>query len=98
MKETRKENKTGRIRYALVGSGWIAQAAVLPAFKNAKHSELAAIVSGDEEKRKALAETYGVPTYSYEEYDELLASDSIDAVFIALPNTMHRDFTVRAAR
>src|SRR6185369_337081 len=35
---------------------------------------------------------------SYEEYDSVMKSGEIDAVYIALPNHMHRDFAVRAAR
>ena len=46
------ESNKKRVRYAVVGAGWFGQAAVLPAFANAKeNSELAAIVSGDPEKR-----------------------------------------------
>jgi predicted dehydrogenase len=87
------------LRYAVVGQGYIAQAAVLPAFAHAKrNSRLAALVSGDRTKRRELARKYGVPAYSYEEYDSLLESGAVDAVYIALPNDQHRDFTVRAAR
>ena len=88
-----------RIRYAVVGQGYIAQAAVLPAFRHARrNSRLVALVSGDARKRKALAGRYRVPAYSYDEYDSLLASGAVDAVYIALPNDQHRDFAVRAAR
>ena len=89
-----------RIRYAVVGQGYISQVAVLPAFANARrNSELAALVSGDSRKLATLARRYGVEnTYSYDEYDDCLRSGGIDAVFIALPNDMHRDFTIRAAR
>jgi predicted dehydrogenase len=88
------------VRYAVVGLGWIAQEAVLPGFKNAaKNSELAALVTDDPEKARKLGKEYKVAkTASYEEYDELLRSGSIDAVFIALPNNLHADFTIRAAR
>jgi predicted dehydrogenase len=87
------------VRYAVVGQGYIAQAAVLPAFKHARgNSRLAAIVSGDPRKRKELARTYDAAAYSYEQYDDLVASGAIDAVYIALPNDQHRDFAVRAAR
>ena len=97
MSRTRKSGR--RVRYAVVGQGYIAQAAVLPAFAHATgNSELVALVSGDATKRRALARRYGVPAYGYEEYDSLLASGAVDAVYIALPNDMHRDFTVRAAR
>lgn len=88
-----------KIRYAVVGLGWIAQAAVLPAFAHAEdNSELAALVSDDPTKLEELSKKYGVKhTYSYDEYDDCLNSGEIDAVYIALPNHMHREYTVRAA-
>ncbi len=90
---------TQQIRYAVVGQGWFAQAAVLPAFANATgNSALAAIVSGDPAKRAELSKQYGVPSYDYADYDALLARGDVDAVYIVLPNSMHRDFTVRAAQ
>jgi glucose-fructose oxidoreductase len=88
-----------RIRYAVVGEGYIAQAAILPSFRNAsKNSQLTALVSGNGVKLSHLGKTYGVPNlYTYDRYDELLAAGVADAVFIALPNDMHREYTVRAA-
>jgi glucose-fructose oxidoreductase len=87
----------GAIRWAVVGLGHIAQVAVLPAFAHARrNSRLVAVVSGDARKRKAIARQYGVDrTYSYEEYDDCLRE--VDAVYIALPNNMHAEYTVRAA-
>jgi glucose-fructose oxidoreductase len=88
-----------QIRYAVVGLGHIAQVAMLPAFGNARrNSALAALVSSDDAKRRQISEKYGVEaTYSYEQYDECLRS-GIDAVYIALPNHLHCDYAVRAAR
>ncbi|MFN2646483.1 MAG: Gfo/Idh/MocA family protein [Burkholderiales bacterium] len=88
------------IRYAVVGCGHIAQVAVLPAFGNARrNSRLAAIVSGDPVKRDELARKYAVPVaVPYEGYDELLRSGELDAVYIALPNSMHAEYAERAAR
>ena len=87
-----------QIRYAVVGLGHIAQVAVLPAFGNARrNSKLAALVSGDPLKREQLGKKYDVEkTYSYEQYDECLKN--VDAVYIALPNTLHCEYAVRAAR
>jgi predicted dehydrogenase len=92
--------KSKKIRYAVVGLGYIAQVAVLPAFSHAgKNSTLAALVSDDNEKRKEVGAMYGVQrTYTYAQYDECLHRGEIDAVYIALPNTMHCEFTERAAK
>ncbi|HET7537693.1 MAG TPA: Gfo/Idh/MocA family oxidoreductase [Candidatus Didemnitutus sp.] len=87
-----------KIRFAVVGLGHIAQVAVLPGFKHAKHAELVALVSGDAKKLKKLAKQYDVTrTYSYEEFDRCLADPTIDAVYIALPNDLHCDCALRAA-
>ena len=89
-----------KIRYAVVGLGHITQNAVLPAFRNAsRNSELVALVSGDARKLRQVGKQYGARhLVSYDEYDDLMASGEVDAVYIALPNHQHRDFTVRAAR
>jgi len=88
-----------KVRYAVVGGGWFAQTAVLPAFRNAsENSQLVALVSGDPRKHRELGEQYQIATYDYAQYDALLSSGSVDAVYIALPNAMHHDYTVRAAR
>ena len=89
-----------RVRYAVVGLGYIAQIAVLPAFRNARrNSELAALVTDDPKKARRLSREYDVPiTTDYDGYDRLLESGAIDAVYVALPNSLHRDFTVRACR
>ena len=51
-----------KIRYAVVGLGHIAQTAVLPAFKHAENSKLAAIVTGSREKDRELSERYRIKT------------------------------------
>lgn len=81
-----------RVRYAVVGLGHIAQVAVLPAFKNAKNSQIVALVTGDKTKAKKLGQKYKADTYGYDEYHTLLESGEIDAVYIALPNNLHREF------
>ena len=89
-----------RVRYAVVGLGYISQVAVLPAFAHAQeNSELVGLVSDDAAKRQKLGKKYKVgKTYSYEQYCECLESGEIDAVYIALPNNMHRAYTEGAAR
>jgi predicted dehydrogenase len=98
MTTRRGRTKTKRIRYAVVGLGHIAQASVLPAFRRAReNSVLTTVVSSDPAKREELTRQYGLErAWTYDEYDRLLESGDIDAVFIALPNDMHADFTIRA--
>jgi predicted dehydrogenase len=89
-----------RIRYAVVGLGHIAQAAVLPAFAHAtENSELVALVSDDSEKLEKLGRRYKVKARcGYEQFEECLNSRAVDAVYIALPNHLHREYAERAAR
>ena len=87
------------VRFAVVGLGNFAQMAVLPAFANAKDkAELVALVTGDVEKAAALSRKYKVPAYSYEDYEELLRSGNVDAVYIVVPNSEHRTYAEPAAR
>ena len=91
-----RSNERRKIRYAVAGLGHIAQVAILPAFEQTRKAELVALISGDPEKQTKLRKKYGVDrVYSYEEYEECLAK-GVDAVYIVLPNRMHREFTVRA--
>src|SRR5688572_9585545 len=88
------------IRYAVVGLGHFAQMAVLPAFRHAReNSRLTALVSSDRVKLKELGKKYKVDQlYSYEDYGACLSSGQVDAVYIVLPNHLHKEYTVRAAR
>ncbi|HEX2251454.1 MAG TPA: Gfo/Idh/MocA family oxidoreductase [Gemmatimonadales bacterium] len=91
-------SQSEKIRYAVVGLGHISQVAVLPAFAHARNSELTALVSSDPEKLEKLGRKYKVRGFSYDQYDECLASGLVDAVYIALPNHLHREYSVRAAQ
>jgi predicted dehydrogenase len=88
-----------QIGYAVVGLGDIARKAVLPAFARAsQNSRLAAVVSGDRAKAQATAQQYRAHAYHYDEFRQCLERDDVDAVYIALPNSMHSDYAVEAAR
>jgi predicted dehydrogenase len=95
-----RRRPTGPIRYAVVGLGHIAQVAVLPAFQHAsRNSKLVALFSDDPVKCRELSRKYRISTIgSYKDYDSCLRSGEIDAVYIAEPNSLHCDFTIRAAR
>lgn len=92
-----RSTRSRKVRYAVVGLGHIAQAAVLPAFAHARrNSELHALVSGDAEKLAELGDRYDVALRgTYDDFEECLKD--VDAVYIATPNTKHAEFAVRAA-
>ncbi len=86
------------VRFAVVGQGHFAQTAILPAFESIESCKLTALFSGDTDKLAELKQKYGVEhTLGYDDYDAFLSSGGVDAVYLALPNHQHRDFTVRAA-
>lgn len=91
---------SGPVRFAVVGLGYFAQSSILPAFKNAKRScRLSALFSDDATKLRSLKRRYGVEhALPYHRYDEFLASGTVDAVYIAVPNDLHADYAIRAAR
>lgn len=72
----------------------------MPAFAHAKqNSELKALVSDDAVKLRKLGDRYKVKNrYSYEEFGLCLHSGEVDAVYIALPNSLHCEYAVRAAQ
>jgi len=87
-----KSKSSRKIHYAVVGLGHLSQVAVLPAFQSV------ALVSGDAEKRKQLGKQHGIDrVFSYEEYENCL-SQEVDAVYIVLPNHLHKEYAVRAAK
>jgi predicted dehydrogenase len=89
---------TKKLRYAVVGAGNIAQVAVLPAFAHAENSELVALVSGDPAKREAVADRFAIEhSGDYAEFEAVVRRAAADAVYIALPNNQHREYTERAA-
>ncbi len=62
---------------------------------------MTALVSGHRDKADKVAAQYGVPAgsiYSYENFDEIAHNPNIDAVYVALPNSMHAEYTIRAAK
>jgi predicted dehydrogenase len=87
-----------RVRYGVVGLGYFAQAAVLPAFARARSAHLVALFSNDPDKREKLGDLYDVPhRLGYDEFDAFLDERMLDAVYITLPNALHADYAIRAA-
>jgi predicted dehydrogenase len=88
-----------QIGYAVVGVGDLAQRAVLPAFAHAtENSRLVAIVGDERESPEPLARQLDVTAYHLKDYRECLQRPEVEAVYITLPNYLHADYAVDAAR
>jgi predicted dehydrogenase len=90
-----------KIGYCVVGLGRISMRHFMPAVKMSNKSKITALVSGHRDKAERMAADYGVLSssiYSYENYDEIAKNPDIDAVYIALPNSMHAEYSIRAAK
>jgi len=68
----------------------------IPASKKAANSEIVAISSRDRNRAEEWADNLGIPR-AYGSYDGMLADSEIDAVINPLPNSMHCEWTIRAA-
>ena len=89
---------TKQIGYAVVGQGDIAQA-VLPAFAHASEtSRLVAVVAGDRARAQTIAHEYRAAAYHHDEFRQCLQREDVNAVYLALPNSMHCEYAVEAAR
>jgi predicted dehydrogenase len=90
-----------KLGYAIVGLGQYGRDVILPQFVNCKHSRVTALVSGDRAKALAAATKYGVPEsaiYSYADFDRIRDNPEVDIVYVCLPNSMHAEYTIRAAK
>ncbi len=90
-----------KLGYAIVGLGGYATRQIMPQFRNCAHSRLAALVSGTPAKLTRYAAEYGVPAtslYSYANFDRIRDNPDIDIVYVVLPNSMHAEYSIRAAR
>ncbi len=90
-----------KLGWAIVGLGNLAINQILPAFARCEQSRVTALVSGHPDKARKLALRYGVAEkniYNYQNYDSLKDNPEVDVVYVVLPNSMHAEYTIRAAR
>jgi|SRR5690554_3510981 len=84
------------IKWGILGCADIAKTALIPAILKEKNSKLYAVASRKIEKARDFADRFGVEKY-YDSYQKLLENDEIDAVYLPLPNSIHKEWTIRAA-
>ncbi|TWT27132.1 Gfo/Idh/MocA family protein [Planomicrobium sp. CPCC 101110] len=85
-----------KIRWGILGTANIARAELAPAIMRASNAEVGAIASRSS-KVFEVANELSIES-AYESYDELLEDDEIDAVYIPLPNHLHKEWVIKAAR
>ena len=90
-----------KLGYAIVGLGSYATKQIMPRFKECRSSRLVALVSGTPEKLTRYAAEYGIAAsncYDYGSFDRIRDNPAIDIVYIVLPNSLHAEYSIRAAR
>lgn len=84
------------IRWGILGTSLISEV-MASAIRESKTSELTAIASRSPATAQSFAEKFGLTTF-YHGYEALLADPGIDAVYIGLPNHLHKEWIIRAAK
>lgn len=87
------------VGFAVVGLGGYALNQMMPSITGARRSHIAGLVSGNRSKCETVAQAYGVPAdacYDYDNFDQIVSDDRIDAIYIALPSGLHAKYVERA--
>lgn len=96
-----EQNNFRKLGVALVGLGNYSNLQLAPALQETQLCRLSAIVTGTPEKVPVWCEKYNIPkknVYNYTNFDDIRDNPDIDIVYIVLPNSMHAEFTIRAAK
>lgn len=86
-----------KLRFGILSTASIARSAFIPGIQGSKHTEASAIASRDFSKAKEVAQEFHIPK-PYGSYEDLLKDPDIDAVYIPLPNHLHKEWTLKAAK
>jgi len=96
-----KKANTKKLGIALVGLGSYSTYQLAPSLQETEHCYLSAIVTGTKNKEKVWKEKYKLSNdciYSYDNFDSIIDNAKVDIVYVVLPNSMHADFCIRAAK
>lgn len=94
-------NQKEKLGIALAGLGYYSTNLLAPALQDTEHCYLAGIVTGTPSKINKWKSQYSIPDnniYSYENFDSIKDNPEIDIVYVVLPNSMHAEYTIRAAQ
>jgi predicted dehydrogenase len=88
--------KLEKVRWGIIGCGNVTEVKSGPAFQKIKNSELAAVMRRTGELAKDYAERHNVPKW-YDDADALINDPDVDAVYIATPPSLHKEYTIKVA-
>jgi predicted dehydrogenase len=92
---------TRKLGIALVGLGKYSEGQLAPALEKTVNCRLAGIVTGTPEKAESWKKKYDLADkniYDYKNFDQIADNPDIDIVYVVLPNSMHAEYTIRAAK
>ncbi|ACO45719.1 Gfo/Idh/MocA family oxidoreductase [Deinococcus deserti] len=95
------EAEQQRVGYAIVGLGQLTVEELVPAVRTSEHAHVVAFVTSETEKGLALARAVGLgenDVYTYDDFEKIAERGDVDAVYIVLPNALHREYVERAAK
>ena len=84
-----------KIKWGVLGTAYIFERDTAEGMRQAENCELYAIAGRSMEKALAFKEKYGFEK-AYGSYDEMLADPEVEAVYVPMPNTMHKEWTIKA--
>jgi len=90
-----------KLKVALVGLGYYATDQLAPALQKTDYCKLNGIVTGTPSKAEEWIKKYKLSkknVYNYQNFDSIIDNKDIDVVYIVLPNSMHHEFVIRAAK
>ncbi|MBN1821804.1 MAG: Gfo/Idh/MocA family oxidoreductase [Prolixibacteraceae bacterium] len=94
-------SQQGKLGIALVGLGYYSTDLLSPGLQQTEHCYLAGIVTGTPEKEKIWADKFDIPKkniYNYQNFDTIADNKDIDIIYVVLPNSMHKEYVIRAAK
>ena len=86
-----------KVKWGILGTANIARWAAIPGFKLSKKAQVCAIAGRSLEKAKSFSDQYGFKKY-YGSYEELLQDKEVQAVYIPLPNSLHKEWVLKALK
>ncbi len=92
---------TKKLGVALVGLGYYAEFKLATALQETKNCKLVGIVTGTPAKAEKWKKQFNIPgknVYNYQTFDRIIDNKDIDVVYVVLPNALHHEFVIRAAK